>query len=65
MTNRLMTNKLNVPRGTLNNYLPKYTIKIEISEGVIPDILEACPIVLGLTLVNFSRASFDKEVNLM
>jgi hypothetical protein len=35
------------------------------SEGVIPEILDACPIVLGLILVNFSRASIDKDVSLL
>lgn len=36
---------------------------MEISEGVTPDIREACPIDLGFTLNNFSLASVDNAFN--
>ena len=39
------------------------TIKTEISDGETPDILDACPKVRGFTLINFSRASFDKDAS--
>jgi hypothetical protein len=35
------------------------------SEGETPEILEACPNVLGFILNNFSRASFDKDKSLL
>ena len=45
------------------NYLPIKTIKTETSEGEIPLIRDACPIVVGLIVVNLSTASPDKELN--
>ena len=38
-----------------------WTIKTEMSDGVTPEIREACPKVRGFIFINFSRASFDKE----
>lgn len=35
------------------SYLPKYTIKIETSEGLTPLILEACPKVRGRMVLSF------------
>ena len=40
-----------------------YTIKTDISEGETPEILEACPKVLGFIFINFSRASFDSDIS--
>lgn len=36
-------------------------IKTEISDGDTPEIREACPNVLGFILINFSRASLDRD----
>jgi hypothetical protein len=37
-------------------------MSIEISAGLIPLILEACPKVVGRNLVNFSFASDEREL---
>ena len=44
------------------NYNLKYIEIIEISVAETPDILEACPIDLGLICFNFILASVDREL---
>jgi hypothetical protein len=39
------------------------TIKTLISAGDTPEILDACPSVLGFTFNSFCLASIDSEVN--
>ena len=43
------------------SYLLICTIKTDISDGDTPEILDACPKVLGFIFNNFSLASFDRE----
>ena len=52
-----------VPRETIS-YLPRKTSKTEISEGEIPLIRDACPIVAGCKRDNFCLASVEREERL-
>ena len=40
----------------------KATIKAAIAAGVIPEILEAAPMVKGRTAFNFNRTSFERLI---
>jgi hypothetical protein len=45
----------------LVNYLLKNTTRTDMSAGETPFILDACPMVAGLILLSFSRASNERE----
>ena len=48
-------------RSTWNYYLPRWTIRMEISAGETPAMRDACPSDLGFILLSFSRASNESE----